>query len=129
MRRNRTIEWMGLALIVAIGIVAAIYVSVAPLHRLGMALRATARWSFLWFCLATYGGALATLFGPRFLPLARNARDLALAFASAHLVHVALVMFWVYLLAVISLSGTLLRTAASLKRRSRPQNTVGALPS
>jgi hypothetical protein len=94
-----------------------------------MALRATARWSFLWFCLATYGGALTTLFGSRFQPLARRGRDFGLAFAAAHLVHIALVIwllarstvpfprlqliifslgvFWVYLLAVFSLSSRL----------------------
>jgi hypothetical protein len=90
---------------------------------------ATARWSFFWFCLATYGGALTTLFGTSFQALACRAREFGLAFAAAHVVHIALVVwllyrspepfprvsltvfsigvFWVYLLAVISLSSTL----------------------
>jgi hypothetical protein len=56
-----------------------------------IALQATARVSFLLFWPAYAGGALATLFGPRFQPLARHARDFGLAFAAAHLVHVGLV--------------------------------------
>src|SRR5579872_6442251 len=129
MRVTRTAKWMALAMFVAIVIVAVVYAGAGPTHRLSLALRATARWSFLLFCLGTYGGALTTLFGSRFLALARNARDLGLAFASAHLVHVALVawllynlkepfprvpltvfsigVFWIYLLAAISLGGTL----------------------
>jgi hypothetical protein len=120
---------MGAAFVVGLGLVAAIYAIDVPLHRLGTALRATARWSFLWFCLATYGGALTTLFGPSFQALARRGRDFGLAFASAHSVHVALVVwllytsqepfprlplivfsigvFWTYVLAVFSLSSTL----------------------
>jgi hypothetical protein len=120
---------MGAAFLAGLVIVVAVYVIGVPLQRQGMALRATARWSFLWFCLASFGGALTTLFGSRFLALARRGRDFGLAFASAHLVHVALVarllygspypfprlqliifsigVFWTYVLAVLSLSGTL----------------------
>jgi hypothetical protein len=57
-----------------------------------VALRATARWSFLLFWPAYAGGALATLFGPRFAVLARRRREFGLAFASAHLVHLALII-------------------------------------
>jgi hypothetical protein len=64
-------------------------------HALFIALRATARWSFLVFWLAYTGGALATLCGPRFAPLARRGRALGLAFAAAHLVHAGLVL-WLY---------------------------------
>jgi sulfoxide reductase heme-binding subunit YedZ len=128
-RKIKTAEWMAAAFIVALGIVAVVYVVAVPSQRLGMALRATARWSFLCFCLATCGGALTTLFGSIFEPLARKGRDLGLAFAAAHSVHIALVVwllyistepfprvslivfsigvFFVYLLAVISLSSTL----------------------
>jgi len=60
-----------------------------------MALRATARWSFLLFWLASTGGALTTLFGSRFQALAHRARDFGLAFASAHLAHLGVVA-WVY---------------------------------
>jgi hypothetical protein len=89
------------------------------------ALRVTARWSFLLFWLAYSGGPMAMLFGPAFQPLAGRVREFGLAFASAHLVHVALVawlcwighgpgfstflffgtaLFWTYLLAVCSIS-------------------------
>ena len=59
------------------------------------ALRLTARWSYCLFLPAYLGGALTTLFGPHFKPLARRGRDLGLAFASAHLVHVGLIV-WLY---------------------------------
>lgn len=112
--------------VVAIAIAGLVYVVAAPNHRLGMALRATARWSFLWFCLATCGSALNTLFGDELRNLGARGRELGLAFASAHTVHIVLVVwllyrltkpfprfylivfsvgvFWVYLLAFLSLS-------------------------
>jgi hypothetical protein len=117
-------KWMGAALGVALAIVLVIRLG-DPLHdQTGMALRATARWSFCWFWLASTGGALAQLFGTKFQALARRARDFGLAFAAAHLVHLGLVanllyhsttpfprfqlvlfsvgVFWVYLLALLS---------------------------
>jgi hypothetical protein len=48
-----------------------------------IALRATARWSFLLFWFAYAGGALAWLSRSRFDGLARRGRELGLAFASA----------------------------------------------
>ncbi len=120
---------MGAAFVVGLAIAVMAYAMAIPTQRLGMALRGTARWSFLWFCLATYGGALTTLFGSRFQALARRGRDFGLAFAAAHSVHVALVVwllsrspdpfprlslivfsigvFWVYLLALLSLRSEL----------------------
>jgi hypothetical protein len=59
------------------------------------ALRLTARWAYLFFWLAYAGGALATLFGARLVPLARRGRELGLAFAAAMLPHAALVA-WMY---------------------------------
>jgi hypothetical protein len=56
-----------------------------------MALHETGRLSFLLFWPAYVGGALATLFGPRFGGLARRGRDFGLAYAAAQLVHVGLV--------------------------------------
>jgi hypothetical protein len=117
-------QWMAAAFGAALAIVLVIRLS-APMHeQLGMALRATARWSFCWFWLASTGGALAALFTPRFQPVARRARGFGLAFASAHSVHLSLVaillyrsmtpfpriplvlfsvgVFWVYLLALLS---------------------------
>jgi hypothetical protein len=60
------------------------------------ALRLTARWSFLLFWLAYVGGAMARLFGPRFTGLARHGRELGPAFASAQLIHVGLVLWFIY---------------------------------
>lgn len=89
-----------------------------------VALQVTARFSFLLFWPAYTGGALATLFGPMFEPLKRHGREFGLAFASAHLIHIALVgwliqigaspplgtfvffgvaLLWVYLLALFSI--------------------------
>ncbi len=59
------------------------------------AIRLTARWSYGFFLLAYTGGPLAVVFGPGFQPLARRGRELGLAFAAAHLVHMGLVA-WLY---------------------------------
>jgi hypothetical protein len=64
-----------------------------------LGLRLTARWSYLWFWLAYTAGAWATLLGGRVRALAPRARDFGLAFAAAHLVHIALVV-WLYQVAV-----------------------------
>lgn len=56
-----------------------------------LALRLTARLAFPLFWVAYAGGALATLFGPRFEPLRRQVPVLGLAFAAAMTVHLALV--------------------------------------
>ncbi len=91
---------MGVALLVALLIVLAVYwgphLDPRTPGKLSRALRATARWSFLWFFLASVGGALRTLFGERFRAMAQHARDFGLAFASAHLAHAGLVA-WLYL--------------------------------
>jgi hypothetical protein len=62
-----------------------------------IALRATARWSFLLFWLAYIGSAMANLFGSRFDRLAQHGRQLGLAFASAQVIHVGLVLWLLYL--------------------------------
>ena len=61
------------------------------------ALKMTARFSFLLFWPAYSAGAIATLFGPRFAVFRRRARDFGLAFASAHLVHIGLVVWLCYI--------------------------------
>jgi hypothetical protein len=50
---------------------------------LGLAVRATARWSFLFFWLSYIGGPMAVLFGPAFAWLAGVTRASGLAFAAA----------------------------------------------
>jgi hypothetical protein len=84
----------------------------------------TARFSFLLFWPAYAAGAMTALFGPAFEPFKKRAREFGLAFASAHLVHIALVawlthignaprrgvfvffgvaVLWTYLLALFSI--------------------------
>jgi len=117
--------WMASALCIAVGLAAsALFVEGVNASGIALALRVTARWSFLLFWLAYSGGALTSLFGPTFEPLKRRAREYGLAFASAHLVHLGLVgwlcligaappadafvffgiaAMWVYLLALFSI--------------------------
>ena len=134
MRKGTTLQWMGAAFGVALTIVLAVAL-LAPANRLSLALRSTARWSFLLFWLASVGSALTTLFGSRFGNLAARARDFGLAFASAHLVHLGLVVwlyyafvgpseftliffgiaaFWTYLLALLSVK----RISAAVQPRT-----------
>jgi hypothetical protein len=93
---SRTWLWMSCALLASLMIAALVLRALGAGHRgtiLGLQL--TARWSYCFFLPAYAGGALATVFGPLFQPLARRARSLGLAFASAHLTHFALVI-WIY---------------------------------
>jgi hypothetical protein len=89
---------MAASFCVALAMLFVIHAGAPPTERLGMALRATARWSFALFWLASTGGALAMLFGSRFRRLELHARDFGLAFASAHLAHVGLIA-WLYYVA------------------------------
>lgn len=97
MKRNSVpVLWMS----VAFGVALALAVSVLAVFgtdakSIGVALRVTARWSFLLFWMAYAGGAMTVLFGPALAPLARRGREFGLAFASAHLVHIGLVV-WLY---------------------------------
>ena len=124
MRKGTTTEWMAGSLTVGLSIVMLARLVEGPGDRVSVALQATARWSFVLFWLGYTGHALATLFAPRFHALAQRTRDFGLAFASAHLAHLALVawvlisattptprsflilfgtgVFWTYLLALLS---------------------------
>ena len=62
-----------------------------------IALRITARWSFILFWFAYAGGAMSKLLGPRLAPMAWRGRDFGLAYASAQVVHVGLVLWLFYL--------------------------------
>jgi hypothetical protein len=116
--RHSTAFWMMASFVVAAALTAIVFEAVDAHDRVGVALRVTARWSFLLFWLAYTGSAMATLWGPPFDRLARHGREFGLAFASAQLVHVGLILlsgsgagmafFWVgivftYLLALFSL--------------------------
>ena len=75
---------------------------------LGLGVRVTARWSFLFFWLSYAGGAMAILFGPAFAGLARQARALGLAFATALQVHIGLVVWLGVVIGQIPLQGGVL---------------------
>ncbi|MGP8033431.1 MAG: hypothetical protein ACLPQ6_04735 [Steroidobacteraceae bacterium] len=92
--------WMGAAFGTAL-VLAAVTLLASGAGEAGTVdgLRLTARLSYLLFWPAYAGGALAALFGSRFLGLARRGRELGLAYASAHLVHAGLVA-WLYDIAV-----------------------------
>lgn len=75
---------------------------------LTLGVRATARWAFLFFWPSYVGGALATLFGPAFAGLARHARALGLAFATALSVHMGLVVWLGIVIGAIPLQGGVL---------------------
>ena len=94
--RPTTLEWTGAALLGGLVLVLVAYSTALPKDQFWVALRWTARWSFVWFFLASWSAALGVLFGARFRPLAVRAREFGLAFASAHLVHVALVAIMLY---------------------------------
>ena len=108
------------ALLLAVGALAALG---AAERGTDVALQLTARLSFLLFWLAYTGGALATLYGKKYLFFKRFGREFGLAYASAQLVHLGLVgwlcwigvaptrgafiffgfaVFWTYLLALAS---------------------------
>jgi hypothetical protein len=91
---TRTAVWTGSAfaieLVLAIAVLAALGVGE---RGTDVALQATARFSFILFWLAYSGGALANLARPAFTWLKRSARQFGLAFASAHSVHLGLVVW------------------------------------
>ena len=121
--------WMGGGFFIALLLAAVVFARAPPDNdSVRIALRVTARWSFLLFWMAYSGSAIATLLGPAFASLARRGREFGLAFAAAHLVHVGLIVllyrildhdplpqglaiffgigiFWTYLLAFFSFGG------------------------
>jgi len=90
--------WMGAAFLIAFAL-AAIVLAIFGVANRGtvLALQVTARWSFVLFWLAYAGGAVAWLCGPRLGGLARHGRELGLAFASAQLAHVGLVLWIIHI--------------------------------
>jgi hypothetical protein len=96
---TRTLSWLVAAFLIAVAS-ATVALLIFGLGERGTAisLQITARWSFLLFWLAYSGSALARLFGNRFAELSRRSRDFGLAFASAQLVHVGLVIWIIYLM-------------------------------
>ena len=92
------VDWMG----VAFGIAACLAATVLAMNgvneaSLRLALRVTARWSFVLFWVAYTGRAMTTLFGPAFAPLSRRSREFGLAYASAQFIHIGLVSWLIEL--------------------------------
>jgi hypothetical protein len=105
MRKSGTL--VGAAFGIALAITATVLLlRGADNKSIRLALELTARWSFLLFWLAYTCGALATLFG--WAALAGRGRELGLAFAAAHLVHVGLVIQLGIIMGRVPLSGGLL---------------------
>lgn len=75
---------------------------------LRLAIRVTARWSFLFFWLSYAGGAMVILFGPAFGRLTRPARVMGLAFAGTLQVHIGLVVWLGVVIGQIPLRGGVL---------------------
>ena len=90
--RPAAVLWMGLAFGAAL-VLAAVVIMVLGTGERGTkaALATTARLSFVLFWGAYAGSPLTALFGAIFEPLKQRVREFGLAFASAHLVHIALV--------------------------------------
>jgi hypothetical protein len=92
----RTVALMCVAFLVALALAVIVLVIFGVGERgTAIALRATARWSFLLFWSAYAGGAIAWLW-PRLNGLARHGRELGLAYASAQLIHVGLVLWIIH---------------------------------
>jgi hypothetical protein len=128
-RKSTSVLWMGSAFGIAFGLAAVVLaIGGTDTKSLVMALRVTARWSFLLFWVAYAGGAMAALFGSAFASLAGRGREFGLAYAAAHLIHLGLVIWlfeissraplsgegivfftvgivWTYLLALFSFGG------------------------
>ena len=79
--KGTTTEWMAGALLIGLSIVLVVRMVATPGGKIGVALQATARWSFVLFWLAYTGNALSVLFGARFQALAQHCRDFSLSFA------------------------------------------------
>ena len=96
--RPNAAVWMASAFCAALGL-AVLVLAVFGTDERGtdIALQVTARFSFLLFWPAYAAGAMLALFGPTFEPFKGRAREFGLAFASAHLVHLALVAWLTYI--------------------------------
>lgn len=89
---RQTTLFVSCAFLMAAALAAAIlFVRGTGPHGVDEALAATARLAFVFFLPAYVGGALVTIFGSSFLPLAKRGRDLGLAFAAVEVIHLALV--------------------------------------
>jgi hypothetical protein len=96
-RPNATV-WVSSAFCAALGLAVLVLVALGTGKQgTDVALRVTARLSFMLFWPAYAAGAMTALFGPAFEPFKQRAREFGLAFASAHVVHIALVVWLIYI--------------------------------
>jgi hypothetical protein len=90
--RHPLLLWTGLPFLAMLGLASAVLVLAGGDDQaVHLALLATARLMFLVFLPAYLGSALVSLFGARFAPLKRYARELGLGFAAMLTVHLSLV--------------------------------------
>ena len=88
------LSWMRVAFLLSLALAAIVLARAGTgEHGIVLALRVTARWSFLLFWPAYAGSALARFCGARLAVLARRGRAFGLAFAAAISVHVGLVLW------------------------------------
>jgi hypothetical protein len=107
MAKSNVMLWMGGAVGVAL-VTSTVVLGLngADNKSVRLALELTARWSFLLFFMAYAGNAMAALSGWTFLK--GHAREFGLCFASAHLVHIGLVIWLGIILGRVPLTGGLL---------------------
>jgi hypothetical protein len=107
MAKSNVMLWMGSAAGVALVTATVVLVLNGPDNKsVRLALELTARWSFLLFFMAYAGNALAALSG--WTVLRGHSREFGLSFASAHLVHIGLVVWLGIILGRVPLTGGLL---------------------
>jgi len=76
---------MVVAFAVALAMALAIRLGLGPGYRLQLALRVTARWSFLWFWLASAGGVLWLPCSARAFKLWRSAAEISGSLTHPHI--------------------------------------------
>jgi hypothetical protein len=107
MEKSNVKLWIGAGFGVALAVSALVLgLNGADNKSIRLALELTARWSFVLFFFAYAGNALAGLFG--WGVLKGRGREFGLSFASAHLVHIGLVIWLGIILGRVPLSGGLL---------------------
>ena len=96
--RTNPVLWMGIAFGASLALTAAVLAAFgADEEGTRHALQITARFSFLFFWPAYAGSALYAVLGDTFSPLKQRGREFGLAFAAAHIPHVGLVAWLVYI--------------------------------
>jgi hypothetical protein len=128
MGKHETAWWIAGGFAVAAILAASVLATTGvDAHGTSIALRVTARLSFLIFCPAYIGGAMAELFGPRFLPVKRRGRMLGLAYAAAQVVHLSLVGWLCWIGAAPGIGVFVIFGAAAICTYLLALGSIGAL--